>query len=268
MKQGRIRIIYSFILCAILLLGLRLRAAAATPIIPDYKSFPPDCYYHYDGQIWVYSTSSYKKEVKKAVKLLNKRFNIFRLTQAKTKRDVWVKDKTQPPVRTIIALTTQYTGSVVLYKGNMRKLNSSMKVLTIAHELCHAAGLDHAGSRSSLMYPYIDKSTAVGLSGADVKALKKARTRAANRNNSGRLYNLNLFLKAEKYNLRLRMHYRPGQANSVVLAFPRRGTSYKSSNSGVLSVQANGMLQLKRPGQVTLTVVNAGKTHVFRIVVV
>ena len=262
MKRLLVPILFFILFCSI-----QLDAQAATPIISAKKSVLTDCYFHYDGQIWVYSTSSYKNEVKKAVQLLNKRFNIFRYTTAKTKRDVWVKDRAKAPSNTLLAMTTQYTGSIVLYKNNMKYLNKSRKILAIAHELGHAAGLDHADSRSSLMYPYIDLMKAKGLSAADTKALRKARTRASTRNKQWKKQ-MEPFLKAERYNVNLRYRLKSTGSNSLILLFTKRGTSYRSSNTRIMEVMPNGIITMKKRGKVTLTVKNAGKKHIFHLLIV
>lgn len=257
------RRIISFMMMIIMAAGICLNTqAAVTPIVSESKANPPDCYYHYDGQIWVYSTSRYKSEVRQAVKLLNKRFNIFRYTTKKIKRDVWIADKSKLAYQSICASTSQFQGTIFLYKPNMNRLSKQLRILAIAHELGHAAGLDHAEAKSSLMYPYVDKMTARGLSTADVRALKSARTRAAKRN-VGRKKFLNLVLKIEKSKMKLLVSYERTGGKSWVFSFPKRGTTYQSSNPGVVSAMPNGIVTVKGMGDAKVTMNNCGTKHVF-----
>ncbi len=237
--------------------------AKTTPIIAETKSNPPDCYYHYDGQIWIYSTSRYKSEVKKAVKLLNKKFNVFRITKDKNKRDLWLKDAPTPFAPGMCGATSQYRGLILLFKPSMKKLSKKRKILTVAHELCHAAGLDHANSRSSLMYPYIDKTRAKNVSSADIKALKKAKSRADSRNLT-RLTFLNLILGLESKQIRVAMNYENNRGKGWILAFKERGMVYSSTNPGAVSVTQNGIITVTGIGTADIIASKGNVRHVFR----
>jgi len=241
--------------------------AAATPTFAERGEYYSDCYYHYDGKIWVYSTSKYKSETRSAIKLLNKKFKAFCYTTSKTKRDVWVRDKSKLFSYRVCALTVNDSGNIYLYRPNMKKLTKKLRILVIAHELCHAAGLARASGRSSLMYPYVDKIKTYGLSSADVKALKKARNYAQERNKQRRAV-LNSLIGIEKRNLRVGLRYRSDGKNSWIFAFPKRGTTYRSSNTSIMQVLQTGKVTVKRPGKVRLTVNNAGTKHVFYFTII
>ena len=247
------------LLMFLVLLCLPLQANAATPIIRETESWPTSCYFHYDGKIAVYTTSKYKKEVIKAVKLLNKKYNVFRYTTSKSARDVLIRDKKKAPVRTVVAQTWHYNGNIILYRNNMKKLTRKQRILAIAHELGHTAGLNHSTSRKSLMYGYVNRMKAKGLSKADVRALKKAK-KMADKENRRRKELLNAFLVFEQYGKTIPLSY-----GAYVLSFPGRATTYSSSNSKVLQVFKTGYIAVKNPGTVRLTVNNGGKKHVFRI---
>lgn len=262
MREKIKRMIISCI-CFMLIAGLPVNSYAATPVISESQANPPDCYYHYDGQIWIYSTSKYQSEVKSAISLLNKKYNIFRYTKAKSKKDVWIYDQSKPPVQTICALTNQFKSTIILYRASMKRLNKTRRILAIAHEICHSAGLAHSGSKSSLMYSYVDLMKAKGLSKADVKALKKARKRATSRN-AGRKKLLNALLMFKKNNVTIPFSYNKSIGRGWVIAFPKRGTVYRSSNSKVVSIQSNGIMMVKGRGAVRLTIKNAGKKHIFK----
>lgn len=247
------------LLMILVLLCLPMQAKAATPIIRETESWPTTCYFHYDGKIAVYTTSKYKKEVKKAVKLLNKKYNVFRYTTSKSSRDVLIRDKKKAPMPTVIAQTWHYNGNIILYKNGMKKLTKKQRILAIAHELGHAAGLNHARSRKSLMYGYVNRMKAKGLSKADVRALKKAK-KLADKENKRRKNLLNAFLVFERYGKTIPLSY-----GAYVLSFPGRSTTYSSSNSKILQVYKTGYIAVKNPGTVRLTVNSTGKKHVFRI---
>ena len=237
-------------------------SAATTPIIKTGECFPPNCYYHYDGEIWIYSTSKYKKEVKKAIRLMNKKYNVFRSTKKKNKCDVWIRDTNKPPKKKSIAGTRIVSGDIILYKKNMKRLSKADRILTIAHELGHTAGLAHSNTKKSLMYPYVDLMKAKKLSKADVNGLKKAK-KYADKSNIKREKIRKAFLLAEQYGKVIR--FRVSSAGRFVLTFPKRGTAYSSSDSHILKVYRTGVIDLKGFGSVTLTVKNAGIRHRFRI---
>ncbi len=255
--KRRVRI--TALLMILVLFCLPVQIKAATPIIRETESWPTSCYYHYDGKIAVYTTSKYKKEVKKAIKLLNKRYKAFYYTTSKSARDVLIRDKKNPPGRSVIAQTWHYNGTIILFKKNMKRLTKKQRVLAIAHELGHAAGLNHASSRKSLMYGYINRMKAKGLSKADVAALKKAKSYADQQNRERKDF-LNAFLIFERYGETIPLGY-----GAYVLSFPARGTVYYSSDTRILQVYQTGYIAAKNPGTVRLTVVNAGVKHVFKI---
>ena len=180
----------------------------------------------------------------------------------KTKRDVLIADSSSLPNWRVCAATSQFKATILRYKPNMRKLVKRLRILTIAHELGHAAGLDHAKAKASLMYPYVDKTTAKGLSKADVKSLKKARTRA-NKRNVNRKKFLNLVLKLEQNKISIPISYAKTAGKSWVFSFPKRGTTFKSSNSRVITAMPNGIVTVKGVGDAKLIVHNAGKKYEF-----
>ena len=256
MRKKRVITVLFMIL---ILLFLPFQSHAATPIIRDTQTWPTTCYYHYDGKIAVYASTRYKKDVKRAIKLLNKKYNVFRYTTSKSKRDVLIRDKKKPPEKSVVAQTIHYNGNIILYKKSMKKLSRKKRVLAIAHELGHAAGLYHSRSRKSLMYGNVSYMKAKGLSKGDVSGLKAAKKQASKELPSRKDF-LQAFLAYEKYGYTIPLSY-----GAFVLAFPTRGTTYHSSNSRILEVWQTGYMAAKNSGNVTLTVKNAGKVHKFRI---
>jgi len=246
------------------LLPFRDIHAAATPLISTSEANPPDCYYHMDGQIWVYSKSAYKVEIKRAVKKLNRKFDVFKYTSKKSKADVVISDKKSR--NNYLGITYPSLGRIYLYKKQMNKLSKAGQITAIAHELCHAAGLNHSKDKKSLMYYRMQKKTqSKGLSKEDLKALRKARKRAVKRNDSERRKHLRAFLSAEKYGYAIMFYKRDG--NFMVLSFEERGATYSSSNNNILKAYPNGLIYVKSAGRVTLTVKNAGVKHKFRIII-
>lgn len=262
-----------FICALFLVTGTPVTAQGATPIIreTDPSVSVYNCYFHYDGKIYVYTTSRYRKEVKRAIRLLNKRFDVFRYTKDKTKRDVLIKDKSSftgqsmPKNQHVLALTTHYNATIILYKKMFKRMGSGARILTIAHELGHAAGLAHASSRKSLMYPYMNQLKAKGLSSADVRALRKARKYSKEENKNRRKPVLEFFLAAEKAGKAIGFHMPSQGKGMVILTFPKRGIRYSSSNRNVLETYQNGLLLIKKQGSVTLKVNNRGTIHRFKI---
>ena len=247
------------LLMLVLLFCMPLQTYAATPLLQDSGAVVPTCYHHYDGKIFVYITSKYKKDAKSAIRLLNKKFNVFRYTKYKNKRDVIIKDQSRSPNGNILARTANYNGTIVLYRNKLNKLNRAERIITIAHELGHAAGLDHSSSPYSLMYPSLNGMKAKNFSKADVKSLKKAK-RYVDETRKKR----NAFRKAlleyeeEGYTI-------PFPRGVYILAFPKRGTTYRSSNSEILQVYQTGVIVVKNSGNVKLVVNNAGKRYSFKI---
>ena len=240
----------------LLLTFSQTRAEAATPLIRDIQ--PCDCYYHYDGKIWVYSNSSYKAIIKAAIKKLNKKYHVFQWTTDKTSSDVIIADKKKG--KGLYGKTRTDLGKIILYRNTMKRLSKTKQILVVEHELCHAAGIDHARDKKSLMYKTPVRTK--GLTSADLKALKKARKRAL-KTLSGRKKLYKSFLAAEEGNEAILVDTSRG--DSDVLVFPKRGTSYHSSNTAVLKVRRNGLMTARKKGTTILTVQNAGIRHTFTI---
>ena len=249
--------LFSVIFLFFLLMTMNMTTAqAATPLIRNAN--PYDCYYHYDGKIWVYSKSSYKTVIKTAIKKLNKRYRVFHWTADKNSSDVIITDKKKG--KGIYGLTRTDLGKIVLYKNNMKKLSRSRQILVVEHELCHAAGIDHARNKKSLMYKTPMKTK--GLTSADLKALKKARKRALKTLKARKLL-YRSFIAAEEKGETILVNTSKG--DSDLLVFPKRGTTYHSSNTGVLTVSRNGLMTARKKGTTLLTVNNNGTHHTFTI---
>ncbi len=245
----------------VIMLCMPVKVMAATPLITKDQANPNNCYFHFDGKIWVYSTSRYKSEVSRAVRLLNKKYPVFKVTAAKNKRDVWVKDKQSVSRKNVCAYTVHRTGTITVVRSTMKKMNKRMRILVIAHELCHAAGLNHSNSRKSLMYPYVNKLKIKTLSKADVKALHKAK-KLWKQDNDKRKRIIRELLAAEQLGQGIRM-WISGRSIMFVV-FPERGTTYSSSNPGVMEVYPSGAVVINYPGDAVLTANNNGQIHRFR----
>ena len=245
----------------VIMLCMPVQAMAATPIITKDQANPNNCYFHFDGKIWVYSESAYRSEISKAVKLLNKKYPVFRVTTVKRKRDVLINDRQSVSRKNVCAYTIHRTGTITIVRRTMKKMNKKMRILVIAHELCHAAGLNHSKSRKSLMYPYVNKLKTKTLSRADVKALVKAK-KLWKQDNAKRKKIISELLAAEQLGQGIRM--RISGRSIMFVVFPERGTTYSSSNPGVMEVYPSGAVVINYPGDAVLTANNNGQIHRFR----